>query len=1110
MRRSKHFKIENLERRVLLSSAIAAFGMQQTFGIGAAPDAVALADVNLDGKPDLIIGNQPGSVGVLLGDGNGTFQPQQTFAGGGDSVVAADVNADGKPDLVVVSGGAPYSVGVLLGNGNGTFQNPLTYATGTRPTFAAVSDVNSDGKLDVVVANSGDGSVGLFLGNGNGTLQPQQTFAVGANPFSLALADVNRDGKPDIVAANWGNNSASVLLGNGDGTFQPQQTFSTGAGPESLAITDVNGDGKLDLVTANRTSNTVSVLLGNGNGSFQSPTDFAAGSQPWSVTTADVNVDGKPDLIVADRGSNVLSVLLGNGDGTFQAQQTFAAGTNPQYLAAADVNADARPDLIVANTGSNTASVLLGDVPPTVLSINRTNPPGPIVSNVTSVNYTVTLNEPVTGVDPTDFALAMTGGVTATTPVVVMPVNGSVYSVTINGITGTGTLGLNLVDDGSIKDAAGNPLQPGGVEAFQPQQTLAVGAHPFSVAVADLNGDGKPDIVTVNNYPGNVVNILLGNGNGTFQARQTLAPGMNPLSIVVADVNGDGKPDLLIANANSSSVGVFLGNGNGTFQPQQTFATSPNPYSIAVSDLNGDGKPDLVIGNGNFGGIDFYTTALSVLLGNGDGTFQAQRTLVTGSRPRSIAVADVNGDGVPDIVATSDSHGSSLSLLLGNGNGTFQSVRTFALGQIIVGVPSVAVADVNGDGRPDLVASNPSQPWISVLLGNGNGSFQAQRTFATVFHAHLAALADVNGDGKPDIVLATDFYHFCSVAVLLGNGNGTFQSEQTFAPATPQAAYSAAVGDVNGDGRLDVVFVSPDGNSLGVLLATTDGSCFGQVYNIVPLSDTATLGAGDGGITLTLDPDQQHVDWRVGSSTSQMFISDPSGLTINGNGGNDLIVLDYTSGSPLPNAIHLNGTFTIYDLSGTNPLANTTLEIGRSTVYISYASPASDPIAAIKQYLQNGYNNGAWNGIPAASPAFPGDITSLPAAQNAARTTGIGYADSADGLIAGQPANTIELKYTLYGDTTLASTVGFNDFTRMTQHWNQTTGGTWDTGDFNYDGSVNSADFTLMTRTYNTSLGNQAAPAVSAASASNSSPVRQTAKHHRRYRRRPAVGKEKD
>jgi hypothetical protein len=251
-------------------------------------------------------------------------------------------------------------------------------------------------------------------------------------------------------------------------------------------------------------------------------------------------------------------------------------------------------------------------------------------------------------------------------------------------------------------------------------------------------------------------------------------------------------------------------------------------------------------------------------------------------------------------------------------------------------------------------------------------------------------------------------------------------------------------------------------------LGATNGNFTGDAYNILPITGTAGIDH----ISLRLNPDGWQVDWTLGTTSGQVSIMDPYGLTINGNGGDDLITLDYTKGNPLPNILHLNGTFTIDGLSGSDPLAGTMLDIGRSTVFISYSS--SDPLSLIQGYLRNGYNNGTWNGTPTSNT---GVITSIPAAQNSAQTTAIGYADSGDGLIAGQPANTIELKYTLYGDTSLIGSVGFNDFTRMTQHYNQTTGGSWDTGDFNYDGSVNSSDFMLLTRTYITILGSQSSPA---------------------------------
>ena len=257
-----------------------------------------------------------------------------------------------------------------------------------------------------------------------------------------------------------------------------------------------------------------------------------------------------------------------------------------------------------------------------------------------------------------------------------------------------------------------------------------------------------------------------------------------------------------------------------------------------------------------------------------------------------------------------------------------------------------------------------------------------------------------------------------------------------------------------------------------------------------------TINGTSGNDTIYLQGSYSPSDvyWNLGSTDGHLSADDPLGsLTINGDGGSDTINLDYANGKPLPFNLHLNGVFTINGMTVGNPLAGTNLEIGRSTVYVSYANPASDPIAAIRNYLQAGYNNGAWNGSATSSI---GVITSTPAAQNSLQTTAIGYADSADGLIPGQPANTIELKYTLYGDTTLAGTVGSNDFNTLTQHYHQTTGGTWDTGDFNYDGSIDFNDFTLLTRTYNTSLGTQAVPGLTPASPASPVQAVPTPAHH--------------
>ena len=331
---------------------------------------------------------------------------------------------------------------------------------------------------------------------------------------------------------------------------------------------------------------------------------------------------------------------------------------------------------------------------PYVVSIDRTTPAGPI-TNAAAVNYTVTFSEAVTGVNSSDFQVVTSGSVMGTLTQVT-PVSSSVYTVTVSGITGNGTLGLNLVDNGSIQDLAGDGLtQQNASAAFQPQQTFATGKQPFSVALGDLTGDGKLDLVTANDAQP-TVSVLLANGNGTFHAQQTFAAAAGPLSVAVGDVNGDAIPDLVTANGSYGSVSVLLGNGDGTFQAPQAFAAGQGAFFVVLGDLTGDGKSDIVVG-------DEQENAVSVLLGNGNGTFQAQHSFATpGAHPEWVALGDVNGDGIPDLTVA-DYGTSTVGVLLGNGNGTFQAQKTFVVG---TNPASLALADLTGDGKLDVVATN--------------------------------------------------------------------------------------------------------------------------------------------------------------------------------------------------------------------------------------------------------------------------------------------------------------------------------------------------------------------------------------------------------------------
>jgi hypothetical protein len=239
---------------------------------------------------------------------------------------------------------------------------------------------------------------------------------------------------------------------------------------------------------------------------------------------------------------------------------------------------------------------------------------------------------------------------------------------------------------------------------------------------------------------------------------------------------------------------------------------------------------------------------------------------------------------------------------------------------------------------------------------------------------------------------------------------------------------------------------------------------------------TINAAASSGAITLVEDVDHLHVDWTLGTTGGQLLIAEPAGLTINSASANQAITLNYANGNPLPAKIHLNGMFTVNGLTGSDPLVGTTMDIGQSTVFINYAGGAS-PASAIQRYIGNGYNGGAWNGTATASA---GVITSAAAASGPAGTFGVGYADSADGILSGQTANTVEIRYTVMGDANLDRVVNSNDAVLMTRNYLIAGKTAWDLGNFNYDATINLTDAQILQKNYNQTATGSVVSAVGA------------------------------
>lgn len=507
---------------------------------------------------------------------------------------------------------------------------------------------------------------------------------------------------------------------------------------------------------------------------------YYTGASPRSVAMGDFSGDGMLDLAVANYDDSHtspgnVSILTGIGDGRFEYRLYYINGKQPIAVVAGDFNRDGKLDLAVANQLSNDITIFLGNGNGTLQQ---------------PLSYTV-------GTGPSSLA--------------------------IGDFQGDGKIDLVVAsnDSSTLSVLLGN-----GNGTFQPALIYSIGPGPRFVAVGDFNGDGKPDLAVAHSIEGyfgfHEVSIFLGKGDGSFGSAVTYSAAENPMSIAMGDFNGDGRVDLAVGSQSTNEISILIGNGDGSFKAPRNYAAGGSPASIAIADFNADGKLDMAVANSTY--TTFGTHNVSVLLGNGDGSFQSATNYEAGENPAAVAAGDVNGDGRVDLVVSNYS-GASVSVLMGNNDGTFQASLNYAAGPTPYWI---AAGDFNGDGRPDLAVTNYTSDTASILLAAGHGGFKPPTSYKVGSYPQAVVAADFNSDGKLDLAVANRSSN--TFSILSGNGDGTFQPAVNYDTGPGSSPQFIAIGDFNHDGKPDLAVASAVGGEVLILFGKGDGSFRSPVH----------------------------------------------------------------------------------------------------------------------------------------------------------------------------------------------------------------------------------------------------------------------------------------
>ena len=887
------------------------------------PYSLAVGDFNSDGHMDIVVANFGfDNVSIFFGYGNNSFKDRETQSTGIGSaprmVTVGHINNDSQSDIVVANFGTNNIV-ILYGNKDGSFSDQLSIDTSPcRPTYVVIGDFNGDGCSDIAFTGYGPNGVGILLRFGNDSFTAATYLSTGYDsfPYSIAIGDLNKDGWLDIAVANYGTDNVGIFFGNADGIFTSQTTHTTGTDshPYSVAVGDLNNDTYLDIAVVNSNTNSIKILLGYGNGSFAASALYSTSrnSKPIFIAIGDFNDDNQLDITVLNNGNNIILLFCGRGDGTFANPIAYSTGPNsgPCSVAIVDFNSDNQLDVAIVNQQNNNVKIFNSYTDRKLRS--EAIFPTSNNSSALGLSYisTGTLTEPsflTTGDFNNDRLLDIVVSNNAAHNLgIFLGYGNGKFSPQTTYSTGADsypqkTVAVDFNGDGQLDIAVANSRTDNigiflgyGNGEFSPMTTYStgVGSRPTSIVAGDFNNDSRLDIAVTNSRTNNV-GILLGYGNGEFLSQTTYFTGPNsgPTSIIAGDFNNDHRLDIAVVHYLTDKLGIFLGHGNGQFSSQLTYSTGTrsNAGGAIVADFNNDGRLDIAVAN-------YGTSNVGIFLGYGNGEFSSQTTYYTGigSRPISVVAGDFNKDGQLDI-AVANYRTNNVGILLGYGNGEFSPQTTYFIGTAanlvriiaddfnnddrldvsvaIINTGTIAVllgdgaghfpyvtrspkmsfcsmlvaaGDFNNDRQLDIAAVNYDTNSVGIHLGYGNGSFEMKRILSTgnVSSPIAITVGDINNDGRLDIVVAN--YEGNNVGVFLGHGNGDFSSQTTYFTGINSSPMSAVVGDFNNDGQLDIAVANYGANSIGIFLGLTDGtSRFQTMYSIDNYDRPVSIAVAD-------------------------------------------------------------------------------------------------------------------------------------------------------------------------------------------------------------------------------------------------------------------------